>query len=51
MKRRTFRAADGRKVRVQMTDEQIAERDMLTMLTAVMPVLVIALFAIAAGLH
>ena len=46
---RTFKAADGRKVRVSMTEDQIAEQELLKLASIVMPVLTILVFALAAG--
>ena len=45
---KTFRAADGRKVK--MSDQQIAEQEMVKLAALVMPVLTILAFALAAGL-
>ena len=49
MKTRTFRAADGRRVVSRMSDEQVAEREMVTMAAFIMPVVAILAFALAAG--
>ena len=46
---KTFKAVDGRLVKARMTDDQIADRVLLNMATAVMPILTIVLFAFAAG--
>ena len=46
---KTFRAADGRRVTARMTEDQIAERELLKLMTIVMPVLTILVFALAAG--
>lgn len=46
---RTFRAADGRLIRKQMTDDERADRILLRMAEVVMPVLTILVFAAAAG--
>ena len=45
--KKTFRAHDGRKV--QMSEEQIAEQELLNMVTVIMPILALFLFSLAAG--
>ena len=47
---KVFRAADGRKCAVRMTAEKEAERELLRMAAAVMPVLMIVVFALASGM-
>ena len=47
MKTRTFRAVDGRKVR--MNEKEQAEQEMVKLAALVMPVLTILAFALAAG--
>lgn len=46
---KTFRAVDGRRVNVRMTEDEIADRTLLNMAMVVMPILTILLFALAAG--
>ena len=43
-KYRTFRAADGRRVRVEMTEDEIAERTLFRMGITVLPFLTAVLF-------
>lgn len=47
----TFKAADGRKITAKVTAEQAAERTIFYMAVAVMPLLTILVFALAAGIH
>jgi len=49
MKTRTFKAADGRKVRVRMTEETVMEQELLNMASIIFPILTILIFALAAG--
>ena len=49
MKVKTFRALDGRKVR--MSEEQAAEQEMVKLAALITPVFMILMFALAAGLH
>ena len=46
---KTFRAVDGRRVKVQMSEDETADRMLLNMATVVMPILTILVFAVAAG--
>lgn len=46
---RTFRAADGRLIRKQMTDDERADRILLRMAEVMMPIVTIVVFALAAG--
>lgn len=48
--KRTFRAIDGRLVQASMSDEQIADMEMLKILNIFMPLGAVLLFALAAGL-
>ena len=48
MKTRTFRAADGRKVR--MNEKEQAEQEMVNLAACVMPVLMILVFALVSGI-
>lgn len=50
MKTRTFTAIDGRKVRVQMTEEQVADRELVTLAAIWMPILMILVFTVIGGL-
>ena len=43
-KYRTFRAADGRRVRVEMTEDEIAERTLFRMGITVFPFITAVLF-------
>jgi hypothetical protein len=47
---KTFRAADGRLVRARMSEEQIADMEMVKILTILMPLAAVLVFALAAGL-
>ena len=46
-KYRTFRTTMGHKIRVRMTDEEIAERELFHMTITALPVLMLILFALA----
>lgn len=46
---KTFRAVDGRRVKVRMTEDQIADRTLLHMAEVLMPIIMILSFAVAAG--
>ena len=46
---KTFRAADGRRVKARMTEDQIADRTLLRMAEVLMPIIMILSFAYAAG--
>lgn len=46
---KTFRAADGRLIRKQMTDDERADRILLRMTKVMMPIVTIVVFALAAG--
>ena len=48
--RKTFRAVDGRRCAIRMTEEQTAENELLKLASIVTPVLAVFLFAIASGL-
>ena len=48
--KKTFRAIDGRLVQASMSDEQIADMEMLKILNIFMPLGAVLLFALAAGL-
>lgn len=47
---KVFRAVDGRRCAVRMTAEEEAERELLRLAAAVMPVLMIVVFALASGM-
>ena len=45
-----FRAADGRLVTAKVTEEQAAENELLGLVSIVMPLMVIVLFAACSGM-
>ena len=47
---KTFKAADGRRVKARVTEDQIADRILLHMAEVLMPVIMILSFAFAAGI-
>lgn len=46
---KTFKAADGRRVKSRVTEDQIADRILLHMAEVLMPIIMILSFAVAAG--
>lgn len=48
--KKTFRAHDGRKVPLFVSDEQRAETEILNMTAIIMPILMIVVFAAVSGL-
>ena len=47
---KTFRSADGRRVKARVTDDQIADRILLHIAEVLMPIIMILSFAVAAGI-
>lgn len=47
---RTFRTTMGRKIRVRMSEAEIIEREIFTMVIVISPFLLCWLFAIVAGM-